>query len=375
MGFKLPGEKELSREQLAIINLPVTNNYVIQGGPGTGKTVMTIYRAEQVISENVSDKKVLILVFNKPLSLFIKSAVNEMNLSKCKIYNYNKWLSEMYKHVYKTKYYPEKNNNPDWEKIERDFEKLGKVYTHIIIDEAQDFPIELIRILYKLSENITCFIDPNQAMEKGKTQMPELLKTFCLECPFTLTRNFRNTKEINLFSSRYCQFGQHPQAYESGSLPHLIQVNNYDEQTAAMARIIQENPGKSIGIIVNKKNIGATRNGLQKILGNSVQIEAYENKKDQETLNFDINDVKIFTYHTVKGLEFDIVILPRFEKVQSFDDKVSNINRVYVASSRAIESLYIFYFSDRISEGWVDTFGPISDGLDQIVEKQQGVTK
>ena len=225
MGFKLPGEKELSREQLAIINLPVTKNYVIQGGPGTGKTVMAVYRAEQI----VSDKKVLILVFNKPLYLFIKSSVSKMNLSNCKVYNYHKWLSDMYLYLHKTKFYPQKDNNPYWERIERDFESLGKIYAHIIIDEAQDFPIELIRILSKLSENITCFIDPNQAVEKGKTQMPELLRTFCLECPYTLTRNFRNTTEISRFSSRYCQLGQPPRAYESGSLPHLIQVSNYDE--------------------------------------------------------------------------------------------------------------------------------------------------
>ena len=39
---------------------------------------------------------------------------------------------------------------------EETLKNLVKEYDYILIDEAQDFPIELIRILKKISNNITC---------------------------------------------------------------------------------------------------------------------------------------------------------------------------------------------------------------------------
>lgn len=48
MAFRLPNGSDLSFEQTDIINLPITKNWVIKGDPGTGKTVMAIYRAAQV---------------------------------------------------------------------------------------------------------------------------------------------------------------------------------------------------------------------------------------------------------------------------------------------------------------------------------------
>lgn len=55
MGFKLPNGGDLSEEQLDIINLPTTKDWVIKGAPGTGKTVMAIYRAGQASQASKSN--------------------------------------------------------------------------------------------------------------------------------------------------------------------------------------------------------------------------------------------------------------------------------------------------------------------------------
>ena len=74
MGFKLPNGGDLSEEQLDIINLPTTKDWVIKGAPGTGKTVMAIYRAGQA-SQASKGKPVLMLVYNNPLMSFLSTAV------------------------------------------------------------------------------------------------------------------------------------------------------------------------------------------------------------------------------------------------------------------------------------------------------------
>lgn len=53
----LPRDRDLTKEQLPIISLPIDEDYVIVGGPGTGKTVMAVYRAGMM-----RNKKVLLLV-------------------------------------------------------------------------------------------------------------------------------------------------------------------------------------------------------------------------------------------------------------------------------------------------------------------------
>ena len=74
------------------------------------------------------------------------------------------------------------------------------------------------------------------------------------------------------------------------------------------------------------------------------------------------NGVKVISYGTMKGLEFDIVILPRFETVNSTKYKVADRNRAYVATSRARDDLYICYFDINFNTPkWIDTMPPIKE--------------
>ena len=57
MAFELPDYSSLNPQQVDMINLPTSRNFMIKGSPGTGKTVVAIYRAAQMRS-----KKVLMLV-------------------------------------------------------------------------------------------------------------------------------------------------------------------------------------------------------------------------------------------------------------------------------------------------------------------------
>ena len=75
MGFKLPNGSDLSEEQLDIINLPTTKDWVIKVAPGTGKTVMAIYRAGQA-SQVCKGKPILILAYNNPLMRFLSTPIH-----------------------------------------------------------------------------------------------------------------------------------------------------------------------------------------------------------------------------------------------------------------------------------------------------------
>jgi superfamily I DNA/RNA helicase len=81
MGLNLPKWEELSRdEQIPIVNLPIGGNYVVVGGPGTGKTVLAIYRAARWRRENEAANKVLFLVYNRTLMQYISDSLNSVQL-------------------------------------------------------------------------------------------------------------------------------------------------------------------------------------------------------------------------------------------------------------------------------------------------------
>ena len=354
MGFRLPNGADLSAEQLDIINLPITMDWVIKGAPGTGKTVMAIYRAGQA-SKIAKGKPVLMLVYNNPLMQFISTAIKGNYYRNVEVKTYHQWLNDIYKEN-KLGYVPRNGNNQDWSAINSDLSVLGKKYSHIVIDEAQDFPVELLKILKKISDHMTCFIDPNQAIEIGKTDTYKVIKTLCRESSYKLTKNFRNTKPIRDLSALYCNDGKPAPSDIPGKKPVIIKckAGNFDDQNRKMANIIKQNKEKNIGIVVTNKALNNTCDSLKKILPSDVIVQMHKTKTTHK-IDFDKPGLKIVSYGAMKGLEFDIVLLPMFDKIDMQDGGIVDMNRAYVAVSRPISELYLFYWKESPSPGKINT--------------------
>lgn len=364
MGFKLPNGQDLSVEQMDIINLPPTRDWLISGAPGTGKTVMAIYRAGQV-GQMHKDRTVLMLVYNRPLRDYLASAVQGNYFENVEIQTYHQWVYDLYKEHNWGRVPRTDEDGLDWASITRRITGLGRHYVHIIIDEAQDFPVELLELLHNVAERMTCFIDPNQAIELGKTGTYDVLRTMCVESPYTLTRNFRNTQPIRDLSVLYCKDGEPAPTEVPGRKPMMIKfAGNFDAQSKAMANIINRNREKNIGIIVQPKSMNVTYNTMDQLL-DGVNIQMYK-PKTSNYIDFDEPGVKILSYGTMKGLEFDIVLIPLFDKIPLTDGGTVDANRIYVAITRACEELYMFYWKESPSAGKVDTMSPLRTHRDLV---------
>ena len=58
-----------------------------------------------------------------------------------------------------------------------------------------------------------------------------------------------------------------------------------------------------------------------------------------DNLNFNTTLPKIMTYHSAKGLQFDMVILPMYNGANDDESKKA----LYVAMTRTMHSLYVLY--------------------------------
>ena len=306
MAFELPDYSRLNPQQKDMINLPTSRNFMIKGSPGTGKTVVAIYRAAQM-----RNKKVLMLVYNRPLMLYLKSAIEDLSLSNCTVNTYHSWMTSFYKTQFGESAPKEEEFKYDYKKILSDCKNIIPTFDHVIVDEAQDFPKELLVLLTKVAKNITCFIDSNQAIEPDKTDVVTALEKFCIEAPFTLEYNYRNTKEIAAVSKLYWHNdGLFAKARRKGNrLPTMIHCTDYDDLTEYMCNIIRDHKDSTIGIFVNNKSLNVTYDNLSYELIGEVDVEVYKSKGSNSNINFNTSGVKIISYGTMKGLEFDIVIL------------------------------------------------------------------
>ncbi len=141
MAFKLPNYSSLNPQQVDMINLPTSRNFMIKGSPGTGKTVVAIYRAAQM-----RNKKVLLLVYNRPLMLYLKSAIEDLRIKNCEVNTYHSWIGNFYRSKFGRTAPKLDRYEPNWSVILSDCRNIAPVYDHIIVDEAQDFPIELLEL-------------------------------------------------------------------------------------------------------------------------------------------------------------------------------------------------------------------------------------
>ena len=369
--------RQLSSEQRTVMDQPFDRNVVVEGGPGTGKTTLAVQRAEMLVTEGYST---LVLVYSRPLMRFIQNSQPKTNWETVEFYTLNadgtkdyhefnseytvstylSWLNSLYWQRFGRGYPVLDNSDPDWETIEKELTTLGRIYDQIIVDEGQDFPVPLLRSLKSLASTVMVFMDPQQAIEKTKTAAS--VAAYILDAStYHLGRNFRSTKEISEFSNLF-RVKQDAEADwdSSGQLPAVITCSSYEDQVNKMLEIIRAFNYRSVGIILDTRPAKKLYEIMKKRLDGKAHVQLYEPHTYRD-FDFDRNEVKIITYGTAKGLEFDVVILPQITRVSATGDFLSDITRIHIAASRAKKALFLFRVvgENTDSTKWIDVLNPL----------------
>jgi len=373
MGIRLPRLEELSRdEQIEILNLPLERTYLITGGPGSGKTILALYRAAQ-LRNKYKDLNITFLVYNKTLHRYLEKALRDLGLDDVsKVKTWHSWFYHYYKERTGASVPEIRPYCPDWETIfKNEIILLKDKFDHLIIDEAQDFPEPLLKILSNMATNASIFADDHQQINDqdyksgyNKAKIMEIQKIFRAEDRrYHLSRNYRNTEEIYKVGRLFYTGDAHdlsPRIYKKGELPEVIKAG-FEEITDFIANYADNNPEKNIGVLIPPKQ--SCRQTIQKYYKTlkekcseaSVQYYisnksfGWNNKKNSENLDFDDDGIKIMTYLSAKGLEFETVFIPEID--DELFDNVDEIllNQLYVCATRAKEHLYFSYENEKSS--------------------------
>lgn len=364
MAFKLPKYSDLTDQQRTILNLPFDKNHLVVGAPGTGKTVIAIYRASDMAE---AGKSVLMLVYNRPLKLYIESAVESLGI-EASVNTWQSWIADFYKEEF-GRNYPQTNGafTYDWSVIKKAFSRLGKKYDLIIVDEAQDVPLELIEVLISISKGVACFMDEKQSIKDNYTSSEDVAEVLGVRQAYALWDNFRNTKGIYDFAKVFNPDADADTINQDVTKPSMIRCSDFGHDnatqlTSKMVQVLKRNYGlEFIGVFVNNNRLKRTYDELSQAL-DDIDVYMYKSGTwDFRKLDFNEPGVYVLSYATMKGLEFDAVLLPTPENIlSSGDDKMDN-NLLYVAATRASNKLYGFYIREKGSAKFIDFFKKIQE--------------
>lgn len=334
--FHLPMITNLTRGQQAA--LEETKPIAISGGPGTGKSVVSLWRHisnyVDPLTNNQANakprKKSLLLTFTTTLAQYLAGCAALKS--------------------------PAAANN-----VRTSLKGKPRPYEHwdeIIIDEAQDLPnsyYENIKGMYACP--VSYGADDSQILYPNEcSTQADLQYLFPDNEKYVLDRNFRSTYSIMQFAR--CQF---PNAViplalmnalrdNMGEKPSLMISNGskYDrtneKQNEAITKIINafHEETHNIAILVPWKSDVQI---FEEVLNNN-NIEDfsiyYEDRHRFPSGAEPIKNIHITTFKSAKGLEFDTVIIPNFHKI---DDILGRFNTewqdFYVAITRAKNNLYL----------------------------------
>lgn len=333
--FNLPQITQLTIPQQAALN--ETKQIALSGGPGTGKSVVSLWRH---ISNYKQNKKSLLLTYATSLTKYLKTCCASQS-------------QEAATNVGRS--YKDRNriHNGKW--------------VEIIIDEAQDLSREYYNTI--IGTKVSYGADDAQILypDKSITQT-ELKELFSDNIDYVLDKNFRSTQRIMQFAKTAFPNAYIPQSTiagckEVGELPVMLisGSNQWNDETGkynisnnrqdkSIVEIINsfKSPTHNIAILVPFKNDAQAFEIVLK--GNNITDYSiyYEDREGRFPDGAEeIKNIHITTFKSAKGLEFDTVIIPNFHKCNEIYGRFNiDWQDYYVGATRARSNLYLITCQD-----------------------------
>ncbi|MBZ9730883.1 DUF2075 domain-containing protein [Salegentibacter sp. JZCK2] len=313
--FNLPIITDLTPSQQLVVN--EVDPIAVSGGPGTGKTVVNLWR--HIYNHEKGGKKSLLLTYTKTLEHYLKATAATKNKSA------SNHIDRTYRWTY--------NSSKEF-------------YDEIIIDEAQDVELERYYKVKKQCNDCSYGADDAQSLYPDKhTSLDQLRDLFGNNEEYELDKNFRNSREILLFTK--AAFPNHyiPQqvilgSRSTGILPIELNIGwEFEDCVDQINEIISQFSSNThnIGILV------PGRNQVSKYFEALEEDNTISKYEGEMTGLFSIENIHVTTYKSSKGLEFDTVIIPDFDSYKWYINNTSNTseNDYYVALTRAKTNLFL----------------------------------
>jgi superfamily I DNA/RNA helicase len=344
--------KQLDNDQKKVVALSSTEDHVVVGPPGCGKTNLLLLRATYLYKKG--DSNIVILTFGRVLREFLATGSTHYPFASDKIQTYLRWGAELLR-----------ANGVDFE-TSSDFEKtraklysalekvaaegkLENVHDVILIDEAQDYSAEEIALIARFAERVFAVGDKDQQISDHKGALDKLEGLGAKRT--ALTSHYRNGLKICRVADGIKNLIDHPQGleatsnYDEANFPSTVDVFpglTLEEQVATAVPRIQTQllayPGEMIGILCPSiPNLDTVRDQLAV---SSLSEEIHVQRSGAYSAFSPDRLVVLSTTMGAKGVEFRAVHILAADHLKHFK---TQRNLTYTAVTRTKTSLSVYH--------------------------------
>ena len=330
----IPSFNQLDDVQQKIVGLdPLaeeTRRLLVTGPPGSGKSVVAVYRALQVIGEG---HEVLFLTYNRTLNAYMQTYRNGVlraaqagggdagqsgrsaqELSRLnhqlRLQTRDEWIRGWSSGL------PRGDSNPeafdyDWDEWVRYVESVAggggsPKWPYLIIDEGQDFPPGFYEFASSLIDHERCpgisvFADENQALrESHNSSIDDICDALGVgafneegDVPrfninegdlFLLRTNYRNTKQIYRLAKEYrtgIRTGFTDEPVRSGRRPELVECKNLRAMAEKIVKDRKQRRGDAVVLVDDLGHLGGMVKELRLLGLGDVQYFYGWNKRNR----------------------------------------------------------------------------------------------
>lgn len=358
---------DLQQEQLA--RSLGDGHRVIHGVAGSGKTLILGYRAEQLAK--VCAKPILVLCYNKTLAGRLTHWMSSKSVGdKVHVRSFHSWCHSQL-NAYNVNFSQDKEDTDKVmahmvEAVIRGVER-GQIpsaqYEAVLIDEGHDFESEWLKLVVQMvdprANSLLVLYDDAQSIYEAGRQKNFSFKSVGIQAQGRTTIlkvNYRNTQEILEFAAQFA--GELLKAAEAeddgiprlvpisagrhGNPPIVVKLPTLKSEGAWIAERLKEEHAKGTpwhDIAILYRHYDPVCKTVRAELRRSGIPSTW---KDDVTFSESQDTVKLLPFHSSKGLEYPIVVIPGAGLLPASDDTNEEEARLlYVAMTRATSQLFV----------------------------------
>lgn len=362
MSWLVP-RSELTPEQERAITLGADEHRAIVGGPGSGKTQILLYRAQHLSRKyKIGPEAYRVFVYTNVLKDYIQSALPLLDLPHDNILTFDHWCRLFYeKHINRRLPWDSAHKMPDFtlmragvaRALDQGAVKLP-MYDFVLVDEGQDLPDRVYRTLSKVSRHITVCLDRKQQIYDTGSAEEEVLSVLGLRRRnMSLIDAFRVCPYLVKLAAEFIPDPGEKQAFVNQTrqpqtekqTPYLHLAGSAEEELSELYRVVRERQMKNDRIAILYPQVRQVLGYARRLLEAGIEVEVPPRrwgKAEFPPHDFNSSRPKLMPYHSVKGLTFDTVIMPRLTRDSFGRFSAERIERLlFVGITRAAKWVFL----------------------------------
>lgn len=342
---------------------------IIHGVAGSGKTLILGYRAEQLAKTSV--KPILILCYNKILAGRLAHWMSSKGINeKVHVRTFHSWCRSQLS-AYNLSF---DNQQEDTDAVMAEMVQAviqgvdrGHIpaaqYEAVLIDEGHDFRPEWLKLVVQMVDPRTnallVLYDDAQSIYESGRQKNFSFKSVGIQAQGRTTIlkvNYRNTQEILEFAAQFASELLKPADAEEDGVPRLVPISagrhgkapvvvklpNLQAEGAWIAERFKEENAKGVSwrdMAVLYRHYDPVCKAVRAELRKAGVPTTW---KDEVTFAESQDTVKLLPFHSSKGLEYPIIVIPGAGLLPTPDKATEEDARLmYVAMTRATSQLIV----------------------------------